>query len=172
MNEWLAAFWFFLPAGFSNMAPVLANKIPLLNRWDTPLDFGKTFKGTRLFGDNKRWRGVVFGTAIATAVGLLQYRVLGAAESSDLIIAAGAMGFGALIGDAVESLFKRRRGIPSGEKWIPFDQTDFIIGGLLFAALVVDITLADVVRILIIYVGLHFAVSYIGYLFGFKEKPV
>jgi hypothetical protein len=37
------ALWFFLPAGVANAAPVFANKIPVLNRWKTPMDFGKSY---------------------------------------------------------------------------------------------------------------------------------
>ena len=41
--------------------------------------------------------------------------------------------FGALIGDIIESFFKRRVGIERGKNWIPFDQLDFILGVLFFS---------------------------------------
>jgi len=41
--------------------------------------------------------------------------------------------FGALIGDIVESFFKRRIGKVRGQDWIPFDQLDFILGALFFS---------------------------------------
>src|SRR5688572_26202428 len=66
------AFWIFLPAGIANMSPVLANKIPQLNRWKTPFDLHLKWHGSRLLGDNKTWRGVVFGTAMAVLTILLQ----------------------------------------------------------------------------------------------------
>lgn len=52
MNIFVEAF-FFLPAGLSNMAPVLINKVPVINRWNTPLDFGKSYKGERILGKTK-----------------------------------------------------------------------------------------------------------------------
>lgn len=174
MNEWWEAFWFFLPAGMANMAPVLANKIPGLNRWKTPLDFGKSYQGRRIFGDNKTWRGVVFGTVVAMAVGWFQYRFLATSPETIwfILLTTGAMGFGALLGDAIESLIKRRRGIPAGEAWVPFDQTDFIIGGLVFVAPFIRPSVSQIIMIFMIYFGLHLLVSYAGYLTGFKKKPI
>jgi len=44
--------------------------------------------------------------------------------------------FGALLGDIVESFFKRRKGIERGKDWIPFDQLDFIIGVLFLSFII------------------------------------
>jgi CDP-2,3-bis-(O-geranylgeranyl)-sn-glycerol synthase len=44
--------------------------------------------------------------------------------------------FGALLGDIVESFFKRRIGRDRGQDWIPFDQLDFIVGALVFSLLI------------------------------------
>jgi CDP-2,3-bis-(O-geranylgeranyl)-sn-glycerol synthase len=41
-----------------------------------------------------------------------------------------------MLGDIVESFFKRRIGLSRGEKWLGFDQIDFIIGGLLLSLFV------------------------------------
>jgi CDP-diglyceride synthetase len=79
-------FWFFLPAGIANMSPVLANKIPGINQWKTPLDFGKSWRGKRIFGNNKTWRGLIFGTLIASLVGLIQYRVIASSSESTIFI--------------------------------------------------------------------------------------
>ena len=51
------------------------------------------------------------------------------------------MGFGALAGDLVKSFFKRRIGINPGAKFIPFDQTDFVVGALVFIMPIFDLTL-------------------------------
>ena len=48
----------------------------------------------------------------------------------------GSICFGALLGDIVESFFKRRVGRKRGENWIPFDQLDFILGVLFFSFVV------------------------------------
>ena len=44
-----------------------------------------------------------------------------------------ALCFGALLGDIVESFFKRRLGKNRGEDWLVFDQLDFIIGALVLS---------------------------------------
>ncbi len=168
------ALWFFLPAGIANMSPILANNIPVLRRWKTPLDFGKKYKGKRIFGDNKTWRGVVFGTFTAGLVGLLQYKVVLPSVDPTLFLfaATAAMGLGALVGDAVESFFKRRRGVKPGKSWFPFDQIDYIFGGLLFAWPFTDLSLEFVLAIVLLYFGLHLAVGYIGYVLGVKKHPI
>lgn len=173
MNDWWEAFWFFLPAGIANMAPVFANSIPGINRWNAALDFGRSWRGKRIFGDSKTWRGVLFGVFVAVVVGLLQYRVIASsAESTSFIILATAvMGLGALLGDALKSFFKRRRDFPPGENWLPFDQIDYIIGGLLFVYPLVHFSLPDALMILIMYSLLHLSVNYIGYLIGMRQKP-
>jgi hypothetical protein len=42
-----------------------------------PLDGGRTFRGKRIFGDNKTWRGVVVMTGAAALLGGLQGALLG-----------------------------------------------------------------------------------------------
>ena len=173
---WLEAIWLFLPAGIANMAPVLINKVPLINRWNTPMDFGAKWRGVRIFGPHKTWRGLVSGVVFASGFAAAQYATFGslAASLSEAMILGALLGFGALLGDAVASFFKRQRGIPSGKPWIPFDQTDYIIGGLVLGyPLLADIlSPAFVLIILVAYTGLHFLVSYIGYQLGLKPRPV
>lgn len=171
------AFWFFLPAGIANVAPVFANKISVLNRWQTPLDLGKTYKGQRILGNNKTWRGLVFGTLMAgITYPFVSTLVYGVSAEPDVMVGAvftgGLMGFGALVGDAIESFFKRRRGIRPGNSWFPLDQTDYIIGGLLFVYPLVQPPLKFMAVVLVLYFGLHLLGSYIGFLVGLKDKPI
>ncbi len=186
INDLVLAFLFFLPAGMANMAPVFANKVPLLNRWKTPMDFGKSHKGARIFGDNKTWRGVVFGVFVATLTIWLERKVWASFYPSrsilwfelgrlmhfntDYLPIGALLGLGALIGDAVESYFKRRRGIISGKSWFPFDQTDYIIGGLLLASPLVYLTLKGDIIVISLWGCLHLVVSYVGFQLGLKNK--
>jgi CDP-2,3-bis-(O-geranylgeranyl)-sn-glycerol synthase len=82
------------------------------------------------------------------------------------------MGAGALIGDALESFFKRRAHVKPGHSWFPFDQLDYIVGGLVFLYPFARPSFAVVLWILFLYFGLHLIVSYIGYKLGFKNKPI
>ncbi len=174
MNDLWEAFWFFLPAGFANMAPVLAARMPGLKGWNAPLDLGRSWQGARIFGDHKTWRGLISGTIFAAFIGWVQYRFIATSPEPlwFILLATGAMGFGALLGDAIKSFIKRRRGIASGNAWVPFDQIDYIVGGLIFAGLFIRLGVSQIILIFIIYFGLHLIVSYAGYLTGFKKKPI
>lgn len=174
MNNVLFALLFFLPAGLANAAPPLINKVPLINKWRTPLDFGMIVRGKPLFGKNKTWRGLISGMILAGIAAWILYPHLGTDTGNTLshFIIGATLGFGALLGDAIESFFKRQVGIPSGSSWIVFDQIDYVVGAILFSLPFVRFNLIDYVFVIIIYFCLHFVVSYIGYLLGFKDKPI
>lgn len=155
------------------MTPVFSSKIPYIREWKTPLDFGKSYRGQRIFGKNKTWRGLISGVLFGTITGYILSQTYFTDYSTLLFtLLAASMSFGALAGDAVESFFKRQRQIPSGKPWFPFDQTDYIIGGLLFTLPVTLIPLWLGAFVLVLYFGLHLLSSYIGYLLGLKELPI
>ncbi len=178
------ALWFFLPAGFANAAPVFANKIPLLNQFKTPLDFGFSKGGKRILGDNKTWRGFLFGIAIAVVTLAIQKIVYkdsiwlqdtlpATIDYVNVSLWLGVLlGVGALLGDAVESFFKRKANVNSGEAWFPFDQLDYILGGILLSSLIVSLSPAQSAAIIVVWFGLHLLSSYIGFLMGLKDKPI
>lgn len=173
MNTLIEAFWFFLPAGIANLSPVIAARLPLLKKWKAPLDMGKTINGQRVLGANKTWRGLVFGALTAAVTAGIIYEVRGGNHGLVAAMMIGAlMGLGALLGDAVESFFKRRRGVKPGDAWFPFDQIDYIIGGLLLAAPFTDVSFKLVLTVFILYFLLHVVTSYFGYLVGLKDKPI
>lgn len=172
MNLLVDALMTFLPAGIANMTPILAAKTPLLKQWNTPMDCGARLHGVRIFGDHKTWRGFIVGTILGTAWGLIwfyaiRHNPLAQALSLGFLISAGA-----LLGDAIKSFFKRRVGVDSGKSWFPFDQADYIFGGLLCSAPVLRPSLALTLSIIGIYFGLHILVSYLGYLLGLKRDPI
>ena len=95
----------------------------------------------------------------------------------------GFVGFMALVGDAVKSYFKRRTGRPRGKPWVPFDQLDFVVFGLLAMALAAPL-LADgwvkaallgdwvvLTTLVVLTPLLHFLVNVIGYVLKLKEVP-
>jgi CDP-2,3-bis-(O-geranylgeranyl)-sn-glycerol synthase len=173
MNTFVHAFVVFLPAGIANMTPLLANKVPGLNRWETPMDFGCSFGGIRIFGAHKTWRGIITATACGTLAGLvIAHTLLRSDSSMPWLPYFAAMSFGALAGDAIKSFFKRRVGIASGKSWVPFDQIDYIIGALVCTLPFGLPKLSFVLSVLLLYFVLHLAVTYIGYLLHFKKDPI
>ena len=182
-KELLFALWFFLPAGYANATPIVAAKLPLLKRWNTPLDCGLTFRGKRVFGDSKTWRGLTCAAIVALLVFAIQRQLaahlgsfsvyLQAIDYAHLSLILGLLlGLGALLGDAVESFFKRQCGIAPGQSWFPFDQVDYIIGACLLAAAIVVLPFKLYVWIVAMWLLLHLVFTYIGYRLHLKEAPI
>ena len=136
----IQAFWLILPA-------YIANASALILGGGLPIDFGKKFNdGKRILGDGKTWRGLFIGTFIGMTAGFGFSVVSKIASNINFPIKINdftgfplmipilfSLCFGALIGDIIESFFKRRIGKKRGENWIPFDQIDFILGVLFFS---------------------------------------
>jgi CDP-2,3-bis-(O-geranylgeranyl)-sn-glycerol synthase len=170
--EMFKAFLLFLPAGMANMTPVLASKIPLLRDWKTPMDLGLSFRGKRLLGDNKTWRGVVAGVVVGGAVCYYLELAIHNSPSYGVFLFGAWLSLGALVGDAVESFFKRQRGTPAGQSWFPLDQIDYILGGLLFIYPLVRPSLATMAYVLAIYFVMHVSIVYIFYLLHVRDRPI
>jgi CDP-2,3-bis-(O-geranylgeranyl)-sn-glycerol synthase len=184
LHDILFALWFFLPAGLANAAPVFANKIPKSDWLAKPMDFGKHFRGKRIFGEHKTWRGLLAGIVAAETVILLEYflyRNTGWGRSISLYVdyehtnvlllgflfAVGALGF-----DALKSFFKRQVGVKPGGTWFPFDQIDYIVGGLLLSALVVDLPHSSYYWIGLVWFLIHPVSTFVGWLLGLKDSPI
>ncbi|KYK23730.1 hypothetical protein AYK25_06435 [Thermoplasmatales archaeon SM1-50] len=132
----LQAFWIVIPIYVANASAVIVGG-------GTPIDFGKTCKdGRRILGDGKTWRGLFSGTFLGMTVGFglsvvavyirsSEYSFLGLTHFEGfplMILILFSLCFGALLGDLIESYFKRRIGKGRGQDWIPFDQLDFLLG--------------------------------------------
>ena len=104
------ALWTMLPAYIPNNAAVLFGGGP-------PIDGGRTYDGKRILGDGKTWRGTAAGT-IAGVVVAFGLNAVDAAVAGlvgfDLptfpLLAAVGLAFGAMLGDILASLVKRRSG--------------------------------------------------------------
>ncbi len=176
----LKAIYLVLPGGFANMAPVFVKNH--FRRLAVPVDFGYKLKGRPLFGKNKTYRGFIFAIAASIVVSYAQYFLYSfdafrkisiidyQAYAAFPLVFGFLVGFGVMLGDLVESFFKRRLGIKPGELFFPFDQIDSLIGGLLFAYLVVPIPLSYVILLLFLAPLLHLFANYIGFILGIKKN--
>jgi len=178
------AVWFLLPAAAANAVPIFAAAIPFLKPFDAPLDGGATFRGYRLLGAHKTWRGLIAGIIVATLTvwlqqmlvaqyGWAQY-IIGDVTYAHLpvLVLGPLFAIGALGGDALESFFKRQRNIESGGTWVPFDQLDYIIGSVVVSLFFVVLQPWQYVWIFVIWFVMHLLASYIGYLLGLKQDPI
>lgn len=130
------ALWFILPAGIANICASLSRYVPILNY---PVDFGKSWRGKRIFGDHKTWRGIILGILFGLLTFwlqqyLYQFDFFENLSLTDYSQQTWVFGFllssGAVWGDVARSFFKRRVNIAPGKSWFPFDQIDYTIGAL------------------------------------------
>lgn len=184
VGDILFALWFFIPAGVANMAPVLASKVPILNSYNAPMDFGLTFQGKRVFGAHKTWRGMVTGIIAGTLTVLVQQwliRTYGWFEVSareidylnmSALLLGPALAIGALLGDAVKSFFKRRNNVQPGQVWLPYDLIDHIVGAAIFALPFVVFAWWIYPVVVVFWLFANLMISYAGYLLRIKERPI
>lgn len=183
MNEIIFVWWFFSPAGVSNVAAFLSGKLPFLKDLSYPADFGAKFRGKRLLGGNKTIRGFIFGILGSIAIVYLQiylYQEFEAVRQAirldytqiNPILFGTLSGFGALFGDSVKSFFKRQVGVPPGRSWIPFDQIDYIIGGIVFTSLYIQLTTYEYLALFVMWFVIHPTTTFLGYITGLKESPL
>lgn len=178
--------WLFLPAMLPNSAAVVFGKyLP-----SAKMDFGKSWRGKRIFGDGKSWSGF-FGGAISGII--LGFILIGIASIWDPenywgygpfwrnigIIA--CLAFGAVLGDLCGAFIKRRFGLERGQKAPVLDQYDFVAGAFLLTALFFPDWIYDtyiegyhiiaLIFLLAIMFLVHRTVNIIGYKAGLKKEP-
>lgn len=183
LDEILFALWFFLPAGMANMIPIPIAKVPGLRRFETPLDFGATFRGYRVFGPHKTWRGLIAGIVAATLTLWLQQYLASHSmwlqpfedqvdyTSLPTLIVGPLLAIGALGGDAIKSFFKRRRNIAPGKVWLPYDLIDHIVGAAILVLPFVVFAWWVYPIIVAVWLFANMTISYAGYLVHIKERP-
>ena len=141
------AFWIIIPVYVANASAVIVGG-------GTPIDFGRTWKdGRRRLGDGKTWRGLFAGTFLGMTAGFglavaasylrvsdfVYLRLTDFEGFPSMIPLLFSLCFGALVGDIVESFFKRRIGKERGQDWVPFDQLDFLVGALVSSFLMSEL---------------------------------
>ena len=132
-----------LPVYAANMAAPFARYWPWRN---PPIS-------ERRLGSHKTTVGFALGVAAAVLTAFVQSTIgwEGSIAAYDRWLLLGlACGVGALGGDALKSFVKRRVGIVPGARWIPADQLDFVVGGLIALAPFVRLSPVDVVTILVL----------------------
>jgi CDP-2,3-bis-(O-geranylgeranyl)-sn-glycerol synthase len=79
------------------------------------------------------------------------------------------LGFGALFGDLVASLFKRQFNIKPGKPWPPFDQIDWILGAIIFVIIYISLSFQHIFIAIILFGLLHPIVNLTGYFLNVKK---
>jgi CDP-2,3-bis-(O-geranylgeranyl)-sn-glycerol synthase len=176
-------FWLMLPAFLPNSAAVLFGG-------GLPMDLGKSWRGRRLLGDGKTWRGFVGGVCAGTSIGLVQLYLAypfdpkdywGFGPVPEAILVVFVLALGSLLGDLVSAFIKRRLGLERGAKAPILDQYNFIAGAMLLSlaivpdwfigAFVEGEHIISLIAVLVITPILHRGVNIIGYKKGLKKVP-
>src|SRR5262245_22303276 len=163
MKEFLALAYLFLPLLIGLALHGFCIKYDILPFLCRPIDRGRKFRGKRIFGDNKTYRGVVvvsLGTAIGFGLQSLLLHRIASIVSIELFdyaffksVALGlAVGVAAMLSELPNSFIKRRFEIAPGSAakgwkaviFYVYDQIDFLLGAWLVLAVVAPITIERV----------------------------
>jgi CDP-2,3-bis-(O-geranylgeranyl)-sn-glycerol synthase len=159
----------------------------LLRGLKRPLDGGRTFRGRRVLGDNKTWRGALCMTAgvVVATVLLWQWdwwldQLPGAVRASTPVLVGFLIGLGTVVGELPNSFLKRqldiapgaRRRSPGGVALAILDQGDLVLGiwVCLAPVWVMPVWLAAVAFAAI--AAIHAVINVIGYAIGARAAPV
>ncbi len=155
--------YFMAPAYLANMAPPF---LKYWKGWNRPIS-------ERWLGSHKTVLGVVAGIVVALAAAGVQALIgwqgslVTYSEAWPLI--GLALGGGAMFGDALKSLIKRARGIAPGQRWVPADQLDFVLGSLLFSAPLVSLGWSDIAIIAAVSFAGDIAVNHAAFALGIRD---
>ena len=158
--------WWLVPFLMANQCPGFARALDL--------PFSKTPVAVRLLGENKTIGA--YYVAVAGAIATLWVQsVFGLPAEfigTNILLLGVCMGLGVALGDHVKSFVKRRLGIAPGAGWWPFDQLDFLIGGIIFSASLVGVpSLARFVMAVGLVLVIHPVGNYLGYRLGLRHVP-
>jgi hypothetical protein len=153
-----------------------------------PVDRGRKFRGKRIFGDNKTYRGlavVSLGTAIGFGLQSLLLHRIASVRSVELFdyavfksVALGlAVGVAAMLSELPNSFIKRQFEIAPGtaaKGWkalifYVYDQIDFLLGAWLVLAIVVPVTVGRVLLSAGLLLVAHQIMSSVGYALGMRR---
>jgi len=182
----LQAFYLFVPLLVASALSGLVLKHDLWRRLRRPIDHGKMWRGRRLFGDSKTWRGVVVavvgclsGVALQSALAGTRVDSLSLLDypSAQAVWVGAAMGAGAMLGELPNSFTKRQLGIAPGKTtrgplavvFYVWDQVDLLTGAWPAISLCVTPRAEVVVASFLLALVVHPTISLVGFVLGARK---
>jgi CDP-2,3-bis-(O-geranylgeranyl)-sn-glycerol synthase len=175
------------PLFLSALASGVCMKFDYLKVLKRPLDFGLSYRGRRVFGDHKTWRGLLINTVLCILGAWIQARIqmvgklppwLPLCDYGKLWLPVGlAVGLGATLGELPNSFLKRQLGIAPGKRkkeilgglFFVLDQMDLAVGVWIFLYFLIKPSIGLILWSLALTVPLHLFVSVIGYSLGMRK---
>lgn len=189
MNLVAQVVWLSMPlliAGGIHMVLVKRNALPFLR---IPLDGHVRFRGRRLFGENKTWRGfavMIPGCILLVGLQTLLWVQFPAVRDLSFFdysarspfVVGAVMAVGYLLGELPNSFIKRQVGIEPGITWPGIkgmffsllDQMDSVLGFLLFMPLYWVPSWREAMAIFLVGAGLHVAFNVFFYTLGVRKR--
>lgn len=183
----LQALYVFMPLLCASALSGVVLRFDLFPRLKRPIDGNRTFRGRRLFGHGKTWRGVVVAIVGCTATVAVQKHLLPEVPEwlpivdygrTNAFVFGAVMGVAAMVGELPNSFVKRRLGIAPGTTTRGFlavvfyiwDQVDLLT--LAWPALCFWVRPRPLVvaTSFALALGLHPLVSIVGYLIGARRS--
>lgn len=168
ISDVLLLLLFFAPAFVANAMPVIAQHIPGVQNWTTPID-------EKSLGSHKTYRGLAFGMAGGILTGWLVIelaRFFGFQTFFtliDMLAIAALMSFGALMGDIAESAFKRAIKIAPGKPLPVLDGIDYMVGAMIFVMPFYIVEWYEIIILLFVGPILSLVSNIIAYMLGWKK---
>jgi CDP-2,3-bis-(O-geranylgeranyl)-sn-glycerol synthase len=179
----LSGLWLMLPSLLPNSAAVIFGG-------GTPIDFGRSWRGKRIFGDGKTWSGLIGGVSAGVSFGIILLFIAypfdpvnfwGFGDCPGNVGVIFVLSLGSLLGDLGGSFIKRRLGMERGAKAPVLDQYNFAVGSIVLTSIffpdwfVRNFVEGEHILALIVFLIaipiLHRAVNIIGYKTGKKDVP-
>ncbi len=186
IDEILRLAWLFTPL----VGGAIVHGVVMRQNWFSsltkPIDFGAVFRGKRIFGPNKTFRGIlVNGAGTALFMGLqatVFHESFQAYEYFDYAatncwLLGFILGVASMLSELPNSFVKRQLDVPSGSTASGFllpifyviDQIDLLVGSWIVLAFVMDVTVERVLLSLIIVIVIHQLINFIGYALGMRK---
>lgn len=143
-----------------------------------PLDFGVTWRGNRIFGKHKTWRGLFLMTTTSAIFFAAFSGVFGSGFESLSLVHGALLGLGYILGELPNSFLKRQMGIPEGRvrkgaaaifQYL-IDQMDSVVGVTATAAVLYGLSWESVVFLLLIGTSVHIIIDVLAHEFGWKQR--
>jgi len=184
----LRATWLILPVVLGGLGHVAVLKTNVLSSLAVPIDNGARWRGRRLFGANKTWRGVVLMTGLTAltsgAQAALSRRTRWASAQQVLPSArVNAWLTGALCGltyclaELPNSFVKRQLGIEPGARatrasrlQYVVDQTDSVAGCLVALRILYRAAASELLTAFALGLTIHIGIDQLIYAIGIKSR--
>ena len=183
----MEALLIFLPVIGAPLLHVWVLRGDLLRGLKAPIDGGRTFRGRRLFGDNKTWRGALLmcsGVLLATVLLSLWPwwwdRLPEGIRDAGPVLYGLLLGLGVVVGELPNSFLKRQLDIAPGSQrssWSGraitlLDQGDLVLGIWVCLLPIHVLSVWEALVAFVVISAIHFGVNVVGFAVGARTARV